>query len=180
MRMKASKKLLFASAYVRHGSAERAMLDAGYSAKVARSRMHECIRDPEIQKYIADIRAETIKHVTFDLAKIVNALALQATFDIRSIVEVDEYGNVTVKPSSEWPPGSELAVQSVSQGKHGTTVKLVDKPSALDKLMRYLGGYAKDPDDPDKDKVQFNLVIASPETMKALGEGRVAIKKVDV
>ncbi|WP_083468666.1 terminase small subunit [Nostoc piscinale] len=140
-------QLRFCHEYAKDLNATKAYLRAGYTAKseaAAASGSSALIRNPKIRAYLGEILNLSEVSVISEIAKIAFAnITDVADFDSRSI---------TVKPSNTLSDRGKAALQSIKfteryteDGKICTVeVKLHDKLSALEKLMKRLRMYPKE------------------------------------
>jgi len=149
-----ARKRSFALTYLINGSnATQAAKKAGYSEASAHTTGWQMLQDPEVRAIIAAERKRVLEQHRHDLDSLVSELAQIGLFDIRAVL--DENGAL-LKPS-EWPSFagkviSGVEVSELFENVEGTKeligylkkVKLWDKNSALEKLVRILGGYEKD------------------------------------
>jgi Terminase small subunit len=68
--------------------------------------------------------------------KIIERLVAHAFADLRSIVTVDAAGNVTVKPSDEWPDEAAESVQSIKKTQNGVEITQHSQQTALIELAK--------------------------------------------
>lgn len=95
----------------------------------------------KVSSRVAELRAEIAKAAQIETVQVVKELARIALSDIRKVF--DEDGRI--KSPHELDDSTAAAVASVEfDPEGGFKVKLWDKNSAADKLMKHLGGYEKD------------------------------------
>lgn len=139
------------------GDPQRALVAAGYSPSGVTSRPYELMARPNVAKAISEaqrrIRDTAEQRSGITLAQVVAQLANLALFDPRKLL--DDTGRL--KPPNEWPDdvataisGIEVTEDYIGKGPDrvltGVTkkVKMIEKPSALNMLMKHLGGYSAD------------------------------------
>lgn len=161
------KQKRFCEEYLVDLNTTQAAIRAGYSKKTAYSQGHDLLKKPEVSQYIQALRLEQQKRTGIESDAVVRETAKLAFSDVRGLF--NEEG--TLLPPSEWP--DELAgaiagidVVETSTGKGNETtfdyvkkIKLWDKNSALEKLMKHLGAY-------EKDNIQRNPMLANFESLK--------------
>lgn len=108
--------------------------------------------DSNVCARVAELRAEIAKAAQVEVVQVVKELAAVTFSDVRSLFDVN--GNLL--PIHALPDSVAAAVSSVKvvtkripgtdpvEVEHVAEIKLWDKNSAADKLMRHLGGYEKD------------------------------------
>lgn len=148
----------FADTYLMNGGiAEKAAIDAGYSA--SRSRQTGCVllKNKEISEYITRARMTSAERVGITLEKTLKLLWNIANFDPGELYDVD--GNV--KPWRELAEHVRKAIGTVEVEQEnynkfdedgnilpssGVTIKVKpwEKTKALDMIMKHLGAYEKD------------------------------------
>jgi phage terminase small subunit len=143
----------FCLEYLKTGNASEAYRRA-YNTKKMKpetiNRMGKAmIDDPKIAARIADLRKPVTEAAQIDLTRTVKEIVRLAVFDPRKLLNEDG----TPKPLSELDDDTAAAVSGIKvrhvRGDDGETAavieyKISDKNSALDKLMKHLGGYEKD------------------------------------
>ena len=109
-------------------------------------RSVDMLRRPLVQAAIADrIKAVTSKYeVTLD--RTVKEIAKMGYANVEDYINVDEDGlptiDLTKADRDQMAALAGFEVKELKSGKIVITPKMHDKNSALDKLMKYLGGYA--------------------------------------
>lgn len=108
--------------------------------------------DSKVSARVAELRAEIAKAAQVEVVQVVKELAAVTFSDVRALFDAN--GNLL--PIHELPDSVAAAVSSVKvvtkripgtdpvEVEHVAEIKLWDKNSAADKLMRHLGGYEKD------------------------------------
>lgn len=107
---------------------------AGYKSN--RSQATRLRDRPEIAARIAEMMALSAARSTVTAVEVIERFAVIARADIRRLFAADG----TLLPPSDWPDDIAGAVASVKRSPTGiVTVKLWDKPRALEGLARHFG-----------------------------------------
>lgn len=148
---------VFIAEYIRDPNGRQAAIKAGYSARTADSAASRLLKNvkvrEEIDRHHAEV-VEKVKHETgITLERVIRELGRIAFFDPRKLFDKD--GNPL--PITELDDDTVAAVAGLDvleeyegSGEDRRVVgyvkkwKLATKDGALDKLMKHLGGYAKD------------------------------------
>ena len=149
------KQTLFISEYCIDCNATRAALAAGYSEDTAAKIGWENLQKPEIAKAVREKLLEMASRAEITAGAVLRELALLAFADMGQYNTIDEDGNVRMDFRQMGPDGMRAVkkikqeVQFVGDANEKmpilkTEFELYDKQAALDKLMRYMGLYAKD------------------------------------
>jgi phage terminase small subunit len=149
------KQTLFISEYCIDCNATRAALAAGYSEDTAAKIGWENLQKPEIAKAVREKLLEMASRAEITAGAVLRELALLAFADMGQYSTIDEDGNVRMDFRQMGPDGMRAVkkikqeVQFVGDANEKmpilkTEFELYDKQAALDKLMRYMGLYAKD------------------------------------
>lgn len=151
------KQRLFVASYIGERNATKAAIDAGYSAKTARSAGSRLLTDVAIRAAIEGHQTAVIVKVQTEagisLERTLREIARLAYFDPRkmfdtkgnpkSIHELDDDTAAVIAGLDvleEWEGSGEDRVLI----GHVKKWKLADKKGALDMLMKHLGGYKAD------------------------------------
>lgn len=129
------KQNAFVAAFLVHGNATQAALDAGYPLKSAASVGSENLKKPEIKKAIDEALARRAERVEVKADDVLRVLMRNLTFD--PATAHDELG--ALLPIQDMPKEARLAVQSIEYGQFGPKVKFWSKDKALELGMRHLG-----------------------------------------
>jgi len=132
------RQLAFAAAYAKHGVAERAAVDAGYSDKTAGAQASRLLKNDGVRAEVARLKGKATAKAEVDIERVVRELSLIGFADLAEFVEWGPDG-VRLKASDTLDAERRRAIVEVSEGKFGVKIKLADKNSALEKLGRYLG-----------------------------------------
>jgi len=149
------KQTLFISEYCIDCNASRAALAAGYSEDTAAKIGWENLQKPEIAKAVREKLLEMASRAEITAGAVLRELALLAFADMGQYNTIDEDGNVRMDFRQMGPDGMRAVkkikqeVQFVGDANEQmpilkTEFELYDKQAALDKLMKYMGLYAKD------------------------------------
>lgn len=138
MKQLSPRQLAFAAAYAKHGVAERAAVEAGYSKATARSMAQRLLTNVGIRAEVDRLQSKATSAAEVDIARVVQELSLIGFADLAEFVEWGPNG-VRLKSSGDLDAARRRAIVEVSESKFGVRVKLADKNSALEKLGRYLG-----------------------------------------
>ena len=149
------KQTLFISEYCIDCNATRAALAAGYSEDTAAKIGWENLQKPEIAKAVREKLLEMASRAEITAGAVLRELALLAFADMGQYNTIDEDGNVRMDFRQMGPDGMRAVkkikqeVQFVGDANEKmpilkTEFELYDKQAALDKLMKYMGLYAKD------------------------------------
>ena len=145
--MLTAKQQRFVEEYLIDLNATQAATRAGYSEKTARSIGQENLTKPEVIEAITAAQAARSERTEIKVDRVVAELAaiglsdprrfFTATGELRAIHTLDdEAAAALASVEVVTKPAGEGAVEYVHK------IKAWDKVSALDKLMRHLGGYA--------------------------------------
>jgi len=95
----------------------------------------------KVSSRVAELRAEVAKASQIETVQVVKELARVALSDVRQVFHADG----RIKSPHELDDATAAAVASLEfDPEGGFKVKLWDKNSAADKLMKHLGAYEKD------------------------------------
>lgn len=139
-----SKQQRFVNEYLVDLNATQAAIRTGYSKKTARSQGQRLLTNADIEQAIQAAQNEQQERTQITADRVVQELSHVGLGDIRQLYT--ESGHL--KPIHELPAEVAAMVSSVETNTIGedhiliTKVKLWDKNSALDKLMKHLGAYA--------------------------------------
>ncbi|HEY8383447.1 MAG TPA: terminase small subunit [Microvirga sp.] len=132
------KQQRFVDEYLVDLNGTQAALRAGYSTRTAASIAHENLTKPEVQTAIVEAQTARAQRVQVTADRVIEEIARIAFADIRNVLDWDEAG-VRLKPSILLGEGAAACIAAISQTADGRLqVRLHDKLSALEKLIRYL------------------------------------------
>lgn len=164
------RQAAFAAAYAKHGVAERAAVEAGYSKRTARAQAARLLANVGIKAEVARLQAKATAVAEVDVARVVKELSIIGFGDLAEFVEWGPSG-VKLKESAGLDIERRRAVVEVSQGQHGIKIKLADKNSALEKLARYLGMFVDKVEHSGEVKTTAPVVNLTLTTAKVRGHG---------
>jgi len=134
----------FCDEYLRTGDVTQSAIAAGYSPKTAYSIGSENLKKPEIFQYLEKFRKDLAQATMITVERVVSELTKVAFSDIGEVMEV-EGNELRIKNLSELSANVRACVSEINEteNKYGTrrSVKLHSKLTALDMLMKHLGGY---------------------------------------
>lgn len=152
------RQLAFAHAYAKHGVAERAAIEAGYSERTARgSAATRLLANAGIAEEIERLKSQATEKALVDVKRVVEELMLLGFADLADFVEWGPKG-VTLRESATLDAAKRRAIVEVAETANGVKIKLADKNAALDKLGRYLGIFV------DKIEHSGDITIANPRS----------------
>lgn len=141
------QQLIFVREYLKNGmNATSAAISAGYSEKTAASQGARLLKHVEIQPLIAQKAEAVLAKLDFGVERTLNEVARLAFLDVRKLFESDgSLKRIDTLDDDTAACIAGLEVTELFEGdgeqKHAygllKKVKLSDKGSALDKLMRY-------------------------------------------
>jgi len=131
----------FVEEYLVDLNAKQAAIRAGYSAKTAEVLGYETLRYPHVAAAIAAAKAARSERTNVEQDRVVLELARLAFSDVRKAFREDG----GLKAPHELDDATAAAVSSIEFDPNGGfKVRLWDKNSAADKLMKHLGAYEQD------------------------------------
>lgn len=167
------KQELFISEYCIDCNATRAAIAAGYSEASAAVIGHDNLRKANISKAIREKLLEMASRAEITAGAVLRELALLAFADMSQFSTIDEDGTPRMDFSNVGPDGMR-AVKKITQEIQfigdandkmpiqKTVFELYDKQAALDKLMKYMGLYAKDNERTVKGEMSLNVRQMEP------------------
>jgi phage terminase small subunit len=139
------KQLRFIDEYLVDFNATQAAIRAGYSKRSASEQGYDLLRKPQIQSAIKAKQKELAHKVGITRERIVQECARLAFSDFRKLFNE----NGTLKPFADMDDDTAAAIAGIDVvemgGEDGSApmqtkkVKLWDKNSALEKLLKHLG-----------------------------------------
>ena len=152
------KQQRFAQEYLVDLNATQAAIRAGYSAKSARVKGCDLLKDPRIKEIIDKRLEELAERTRMTQEQVFQELVKVAKADMTTFATWGPEG-VQFKDSAELRPEDTAAVAEVSQTvtEHGGTrrIRLHDKLKALEMLSRYFGMF----NDATKEDLTINVNI---------------------
>jgi phage terminase small subunit len=110
------------------------------SEKIAASAASRLLRNVKVQGYLEHLLDKRSRKTEIRAEKVLAEMARLAFSNILDFVEFDEYTfRAHLKHSADLDPDAAAAIQSVTSGPNGTTIKLHSKVPALVKLMQHTG-----------------------------------------
>ena len=159
-----SKQERFCEEYVVDLNATQAAIRAGYSKKTANRIASQNLSKLDIQNKIEELKKGISKRNNISIDKYVKLLDKLASFDIAELFDKD--GNL--KPVHEISEDGRIAIEALDIDElktglgpdglatsHIKKVKLTSRRSAIDLLLKHLGGYEQD----NKQKNQIPEII---------------------
>ncbi|PRY14361.1 phage terminase small subunit [Pontibacter ummariensis] len=142
----------FCLEYIKDQNATQAALRAGYSEKTAYSQGQRLLKNPEVQQQLAALRNQIMQESGVEVKSVVQELVKIAFTNVSDVLQSSD--GLKVKPFEELTPAQLASIAEISEtiNKYGTTrkVKMHSKLTALDMLMKHLGGYMTSSDLIDK------------------------------
>ena len=115
--------------------------NAGYSAKSASTISSQLLSKKNVKNYIVYLRGLREKRLDVTTDRVLQELGKIGFSNITDVLQFSENGNVNVHTDSELLPDSaKQAIAEVSETKDGIKIKMHSKTSALETLLRALGG----------------------------------------
>lgn len=142
------KQIRFVEEYIVDLNATQAAVRAGYSEKTAYSQGQRLLKNVEVQTAITQANEKRSERTQITADQVVHELARVGLGDVRKLFTADGQ----LRPPHELDQDTAAMVASIEfSGAEGSEtvkkVRLWDKTSALDKLMKHLGAYAPDKHD---------------------------------
>lgn len=172
------KQAKFCEEYILDFNGQAAAERAGYAKSSARAAASRMLTKDNIQARIKELTEKATEANEIKLASILQELKCIAFSDIRNYAEIErrpiivngkkvEVPKLKISNPKDLPAEYTAAIQQITDGKHGLSIKLYDKLDAIEKLMRYVGAYEKDNEQtrPNFERVEFK-VIGSRKTDK--------------
>jgi phage terminase small subunit len=135
----------FVNAYIANGgNATDAAIKAGYSAKTARSIGQRLLTFVDIEQAVNKIREQATKKTEVTLERITAELAKVGFSDISQVLNLGS-DEVKIRNLSELSEDAKAIISEVTEtdNRFGVrrSVKLYNKLTALDMLIKMMGGY---------------------------------------
>lgn len=147
------KKEVFCAEYIIDFNGSQAAIRAGYSERSSRVIAHEMLSDPMVSERVQQLIAERSQRTEITADRVLREVARIGLSDVRRLFTKTG----TMKPIHELDDDTAAAVASVEvmeefsgRGEdrvlvgHVKKIKLWDKNSAAEKLMKHLGLFEKD------------------------------------
>jgi phage terminase small subunit len=138
------RRQTFVNEYLISGNATDAAIKAGYSRNTARSIGQQLLTFPDIQQALQEHRKQAEQRTAVTLDRVVKELAKIAFFEIGEALDLED-NELRIKNLSDLSADVRAAISEVTEtdtafGKR-RSIKLHSKLTALDALMKHLGGY---------------------------------------
>lgn len=145
---KKQRRLIFAEEYIKDFNASAAARRAGYSVNDAGRKGHDLLKDPIVQERLHELTAEIRERHKIEVDDVIAELKKIAFSDMADYYEDDN----SIKKVKQMEKNARHALAEYTVIETPTKkgpkitrrIKLHSKMDALDRLMRYLGGYEKD------------------------------------
>lgn len=145
-----NKQERFCEEYIKDLNATQAAIRAGYSDKRASEQAYQLLQKTTVQKKIKSLQSEVSNRNKIEVDDIVKYLVDTLMVDPTEIYNEDG----SLKPLSEMSKAARMSIKSIKKkttrkgdvSQEEMTIELFSKEGAADKLMKHLGGYAKDND----------------------------------
>jgi phage terminase small subunit len=134
------KQACFCEEYTRDYNATAAATRAGYSPNTANEQGARLLVNVSVKDKIQRLEQDRSNRLKLDIDIVVSNLASIAGANIRDYLEI-EGEQVKLKNLLNLTPGQLVAIESIKQGRNGIELKLYNKLTASDMLMKHLGGY---------------------------------------
>lgn len=138
-----AKQEAFCREYMVDFNATQAAIRAGYSENTARSIGQENLTKPDIQEKLAELSKEATNRNEITVDEIIQHDAAILRTQWGEVNNFDGYAGTKI-PASELTEEQKKAVIGIENINNKVYYKLADRDKAKDRLMRYLGGFAKD------------------------------------
>jgi len=184
------KQQRFINEYCIDCNATRAAISAGYAEPAAYATGAENLRKPQIAKVIRERLLEMASRAEITAGSVLRELALIAFADLSQYSTIDEDGNVRMD-FRNMGPDAMRAVKKMKQRVEmtgdpndsmpilHTEFELYDKQVALDKLMRYMGLYAKDNKREVTGNIEVKQVVDKPPAAEGMDDWFAIKEKVN-
>ncbi|PVY43263.1 terminase small subunit [Pontibacter virosus] len=133
-----AKQQRFCLEYLKDSNATAAAIRAGFSEKTAMEQGYQLLQKTSVQeeiqrlqKQVADETGVQVKHLVSELAKIAFA----------SLPDLLDPTTNELKPLNQLTEAQRAGIQEIMQTPTGIKLKMHSKLSAIDMLMKNLGGY---------------------------------------
>lgn len=143
------KQRRFCEEYLVDLNATQAAIRAGFSEKNADKIGPELLGKTRVAQEIARHQQERAERLRLDVDGVVAKLANIAGADIRDYLTITG-DTLVLKDLSKLTPQQASAIESVKLGRNGWELKLYNRLTASDMLMKHLGGYVTSSDLIDK------------------------------
>lgn len=153
------KQARFVQEYLIDLNATQAAIRAGYSPDTANQNGPRLLVNAGVERAIQDAMDARAARTLTSQDKIVRELARIAFSDIRELFNDDGQ----MLPMSEWPDDLAASISSLKDVDAGREIKMWDKMSALEKLMKHMGMFEKDNAQTSGGARKVNVTFVRPE-----------------
>ncbi|WP_130731239.1 terminase small subunit [Komagataeibacter xylinus] len=160
------KQARFVQEYLIDLNATQAAIRAGYSSKAANREGARLLANVDIESAVQNAMAARATRTLVSQDLIIRELARIAFSDIRGLL--DDEGKML--PVSEWPADLAACVSSLKDGDAGREVKMWDKMSALEKLMKHMGMFETDNTQASAAPSKINVTFVNSGSRARQGE----------
>jgi phage terminase small subunit len=147
-----ARQTRFVEHYLVLGNAAEAARRAGYSAHSVSSTVQRLFRKPRVAAAIAAAQAARAERMRIDAEHVLAEYARLGFADLGMIADWSAAG-LTLKPRDEMAAEERAALAEITEHRGGQgarlTVKLFDKPRALDALAKHLGLFTRNAAKPE-------------------------------
>lgn len=170
----------FANYYIESRRIRESAIKAGYSPHTAHVQGSRLLKDPEIKEYVETTLLGIYEANIMGISEAVSILTDIARTSPEDIYHKDG----TLKPMHEIPKFAQHAIEGIEHETHSVwdemlekfvtvtipkKVKLTGKQAAIDKILKYAGGYKMDNEQKRPDPIVLNLNPLN-EAAKAIEE----------
>jgi phage terminase small subunit len=146
------KQAAFVQHYLEHMNATQAYKQAGYSVTsdaIAGVEGFKLLKNPKITAAIQTAQQARAQRLELSVDAVVANLASIAGANILDYLDL-QHGGLQLKDLTQLTPDKLAAIESIKQGRNGVELKLYNKLTASDMLLKHLGGYVTSSDLIDK------------------------------
>jgi phage terminase small subunit len=131
----------FIDEYLIDFNRQRAIRAAGYSSRGGYQQAHQLLKNPKVRAEIRRRLTQQNQELELTQDRVLREQMCIAFADIRSVLRVDEDGQVRVLPSDVWSEDVAPAVKNIRYDREGRvrSITFHDKAPALHRLMQNLG-----------------------------------------
>lgn len=147
------KQEQFCLEYLTDLNATQAAIRAGYSENTANEQGSRMLAKVNIQRRIAELKAERAERLQIqqdDILRELANIAFASPAQYMDVVQIDGISRILVKPTAEWTEQQKAAVTSIKNTPNGIEIRLSDKIKALELLGKHLGMFIGKQDDGPK------------------------------
>lgn len=133
----------FCLEYIKDQNATQAALRAGYSERTAYSQGQRLLKHPDVQQQLAAMREQLMLESGIQVKTVVDELTKIAFTNITDVLE--SATGLKVKAFDQLTPAQRASICEISEttvrGVTTKRIKMHSKLTAIDMLMKHLGGY---------------------------------------